>query len=81
MRSYKNIVLALLLLWTGIALNAAPITREQARLRAVEFLQKVRGSRVLVPVQSAAKLAPRKSKAADTQLELYYVFNRGESEG
>lgn len=72
----------LLLLWMSIALNAAPLTREQARLRAMEFLKDVRGSRQLVPVQNAAKLAPRRAKATlDAQQELYYVFNRGESEG
>ena len=81
MTNYRKHFLVLLLLWVGVALNAAPLTREQARLRAVEFLKNARGSRQLAPVQNLNKLAPRRAKAADSQLELYYVFNRGESEG
>ncbi len=64
----------------AVALSAAPITREQARKNALEFLKTARGSRQLSPVQNRAKLAPRRNaKFAET--ELYYVFNRGNQEG
>lgn len=71
----------LLFVWMAISLSAAPITREQARLRAVEFLKAVPGSRQLVAVQSSAKLSPRHKAAANSQNELYYVFNRGNQQG
>ena len=64
-----------------LALQGAPITREQARKNAQEFLQKAKGSRLLTPVQNRAKLAPRRIKTMPVETELYYVFNRGNQEG
>ncbi len=60
--------------------QADPITRQQAQQRAEAFLQNAQGSKRLSPVRSSAKLAPR-HKAATTDFELYYVFNRGDQEG
>lgn len=76
----KKILLSLLCAFVAVALSAAPITREQARKNALEFLKTTRGNRQLSPVQNRAKLAPRRiAKPAET--ELYYVFNRGNQEG
>lgn len=72
---------AFLLLWVTVGLSAAPITREQARQRAVQFLQAVPGSRQLVAVQNPTKLSPRRKAQASSQNELYYVFNRGVNQG
>lgn len=75
---------ALMLALTGIcaSLSAEPITREQAQKRAEAFLQNAKGSRRLAPVTSRAKLGPRRAVAAmRADLDLYYVFNRGENEG
>jgi len=65
-----------------VGLFAAPITREQARKNALEFLKTAKGSRQLAPVQNRAKLAPRRGvKTLAPETELYYVFNRGNQEG
>ena len=84
MQTLRKNLLAFLLLWMAAALSAAPITREQARLRATEFLKTVPGSRQLVPVKEQVKLSPRRKAAASGAkqgAELYYAFNRGENEG
>ncbi|MBQ8051715.1 MAG: leucine-rich repeat protein [Bacteroidaceae bacterium] len=81
MQKVTKHLLAFLLLCMTIGLSAAPITREQARLRAIEFLKKAPGSRQLSPVKNLAKLSPRRKASAQSQTELYYVFNRGQNEG
>lgn len=82
----KKLLLAVLLLPLALTANADPITREQARQRAEEFLQTVqdtqKAARQLSPVQNRAKLAPRRGiNATAPDHELYYVFNRGEHQG
>ena len=75
-------VLMALCLFAVITAQAKPITREQARQRAEKFLLACPGSKILSPVQNRAKLAPRRGKAVTTdETELYYVFNRGTSQG
>ncbi|MCR5820665.1 MAG: C10 family peptidase [Bacteroidaceae bacterium] len=71
----------LLLLSVVTAAEAAPITRQQAKERAAEFLKDVPGSRQLAPVTRRAKLSPRLRAAAAVENELYYVFNRGVNQG
>ena len=82
----KKILFSLLLCCAALSVTADPISREQARQRAEEFLLTVQdqqtASRRLSPVQNRAKLAPRRGfhiTAPDD--ELYYVFNRGENQG
>ena len=84
MQRFTKHLFAFMLLWMAAAVSAAPITREQARLRAVEFLKAVPGSRQLAPVKDQQKLSPRRKAARTTGTqseELYYVFNRGENGG
>ena len=88
----KKLLLAVLLLPLALTANADPITREQARQRAEQFLLSLpadgmnvarRASAArLAPVQERAKLAPRRGfRVTNPDHELYYVFNRGEGEG
>ena len=77
----KRVILALLGATMTITLSAAPVTREQAKKNAVDFLKNVKGSRTLAPVQNRQKLGPRRAKATSTDTDLYYVFNRGNNEG
>lgn len=77
----KRVILALLGATMAITLSAAPVTREQAKKNAVDFLKNVKGSRTLAPVQNRQKLGPRRAKATSTDTDLYYVFNRGNNEG
>lgn len=81
MKTNKHFLLTLLLLAVSLGLYAAPISREQAKVNAQNFLQKVKGSHALAPVQSRAKLGPRRAKSTTAETELYYVFNRGEQQG
>lgn len=75
------------LLWTvcfavAMAVQADPITREQAQQKAERYLQDKPGSRRLSPITNTRKLAPsHKRIASPTTTELYYVFSRGEGEG
>lgn len=66
-------------LMATLAINAEPITRQQAMQRANAFLQKQKGAKTLSAVSNRAKLAPRRNTASTT--EPYYVFNRGKQEG
>lgn len=88
----KKLLLAVLLLPLALTANADPITREQARQRAEDYLLSLpvtiqsvanRASATrLSPVQNRAKLAPRRGfSVVHPDRELYYVFNRGEGEG
>ncbi len=77
----KRLFITLLSVTMVIGLFAAPITREQARKNAIDFLKNTRGSSMLAPVKNKAKLGPRRSPAASADIELYYVFNRGNNQG
>lgn len=88
----KRLLLAVLLLPLALTANADPITRDQARQRAEEFLLSLpatqqnvarRASALrLTPVSDRARLAPRRGfQVTNPDHELYYVFNRGEGEG
>ena len=66
-------------LMATLAINAEPITRQQAMQRANAFLQKQKGAKTLSAVSNRAKLAPRRNTTSTT--EPYYVFNRGDQEG
>ena len=77
----KKLFLALLCVGMLLELQAAPITREQAQKRALDFLKEKSGSTQLKPVQNLAKLSPRHKAMKTTENELYYVFNRGNNEG
>ena len=81
MLQLKKFLITLISVVLTVGMSAAPLTREEARLRAVEFMKKSRGTLQLVPIQNRAKLAPRRSKAASAEQELYYVFSRGEGKG
>ena len=86
----RNATLALastaLLLLSSTGANAEPLTREQARQRAAQFLSTRKGSRQLKAVDADHRLSPRrhvrklKGLASDT-LDLYYVFDRGSEQG
>ncbi len=75
-----------LLMAAAMPASAEPITREQARQRAAEFLSTRHGSRQLKAVETDTRLSPRrhvrkvKGLATDA-LDLYYVFDRGQEEG
>jgi len=90
----NRILLMALTTLITVCASAAPITREQARQRAEQFLQKRHGSRHLAPVTESKKLKPHSQlHPSQTQtalplqgeqeegLPLYYVFDRGTSEG
>ena len=98
MKSYLTncILLVALAFFISMSASANPITLEQARQRAEQFLQKQPGSRRLSPVLQHAKLSPRRfAKAAGSTIvpslgvgggtataqPLYYVFDRGTDEG
>lgn len=82
MFSLRKTLLMLICMTVTITLSAEPITREQARLRALAFLQKAPGSRQLSPVVNRARLSPRHiAGKGSTAQELYYVFNRGDNQG
>lgn len=81
----KNMILLSFSLVAGMlfglqqATLANPITREQARQRAVEYLSDVKPVKELVPVTDSRRMAPRRS-AAQVH-EPYYVFDNGNDEG
>lgn len=81
----KHLLCMTLALTLCVGLHANPITREQARQRAVEFLQNQPGSRHLKPVTSGARLSPRRlapgQLVAPSTPDLYYVFDRGDEQG
>ena len=80
--NYKRalMVLSAILLMAATAM-AGPITRQQAQKLAETFLQTKNGSRKLTPITNRKKLAPRKNASATSEIERYYVFNRGNEEG
>lgn len=80
------IVMVAMAAWATDGL-ANPITRDQARERAEQFLTNGQAAVMLQPVTDSRRLAPRRQTAAnqqtsDTQTTTpYYVFDRGENEG
>lgn len=75
-----------LMLLSSTSANAEPITQDQARQRAAEFLSTRKGSRQLKAVESDFRLSPRRHvrqiRGLKTDaLDLYYVFDRGQEEG
>ena len=82
MFSLRKSFFMLVCMMVALMLNAEPITREQARQRAISFLEKASGSRQLAPVVNRARLSPRRiAKKGSEETELYYVFNRGDNQG
>lgn len=82
MFSLRKLFFMLVGMVVTVVVNAEPITREQARLRALGFLEKAPGSHRLAPVVNGARLSPRRiAKRGASDLELYYVFNRGDNQG
>jgi len=79
MRTTKLIAFILICLLGTLTLQADPITREQAMQKAERHLTGQPGSRKLIPVTNARKLAPRRQAPSTT--EAYYAFNRGTQEG
>lgn len=76
----KHFSLALLICMASIVtLHAEPISREEARQKAEQFLKNKSGQKRLKAVTSPKRLAPR--HVAQTAPEPYYVFDRGDSEG
>ena len=65
-----------------LTVSAKPITREQARQRAVSFMKQKGDARKLSAVVNQKKLAPGKAAvAASGGIAPYYVFDRGQGEG
>ena len=81
MLKMKRILVTLLGVILALGLSAAPLTREEARLRAIDFMKKTTRNLTMEPIKDRAQLAPRRSKATSTDQELYYVFSRGEGKG
>ena len=71
----QRFTITFLLCVIAIGMYANPITREQARQKAAQFLTDKKGKRSLKAVMSPGKLAPK------TEMESYYVFDRGNDEG
>ena len=71
----QRFTITFLLCVIAMGMYANPITREEARQKAVQFLTDKKGKRSLKAVMSPGKLAPK------TEMESYYVFDRGNDEG
>lgn len=81
-KSMKPILLTLFLLLTSILLHADPITREAARLQAVQFVQRgwrtVEGTNTAARRRSPAKVELHDAAYSDNSL---YIFNIGTNDG
>ena len=71
----RAIIAILLCVMTVLGMHANPITREQAKQKAAQFLKKTSGKSNLKAVTNAARLAPT------DETESYYVFDRGTNDG
>ena len=71
----RAIITILLCVMTVLGMHANPITREQAKQKAAQFLKKTSGKSNLKAVTNAARLAPT------DETESYYVFDRGTNDG
>lgn len=77
----NRIFLTLLMgLMSVLAMQADPITQQQALQKAERYLKGRKGSLKLSPINNARKLAPRKPGVTSSQ-PAYYAFNRGNQEG
>ncbi|MBR1395374.1 MAG: leucine-rich repeat protein [Prevotella sp.] len=78
----RLLTITLICLLSAMTASADPITREQARKKAETFMAGQDSRQLLVPVESAKKLAPRRKagRAGDVTSE-YYVFNKGVQQG
>ena len=73
--------LALLMgLMSVLAMQADPITQQQALKKAERYLTGRKGSHKLSPINNSRKLAAPKPGVSATK-PAYYAFNRGEQEG
>ena len=70
------IIVCLMTVWSS---QANPISREQAKQKAEQFLKDKSGQKRLSAVTSQKRLAPKKGAA--TAPDAYYVFDRGENGG
>ena len=70
------IIVCLMTVWSS---QADPISREQAKQKAEQFLKDKSGQKRLSAVTSQKRLAPKKGAA--TASDAYYVFDRGENGG
>lgn len=77
----KIFMMMVALVLSTVTINANPITCEQAQKRAEIFMDSRHDIRKLVPVVSSKKLPPKWRGVANRQMQEYYVFNRGTSEG
>ena len=76
----KYFYLTLLLCLTiALPMQANPISREEARQKAEQFLKDKQGQKHLKAVTNQRRLAPRRT--ANTAPDPYYVFDRGDNEG
>ena len=76
----KNLTIIVVLLLAVVSVFAAPISREEARQKAVSFLKQQGGLRQLTPVADGQRLS-RQRRAAANQSTEYYIFNIGTHEG
>lgn len=77
---YGLLVISLWLL-AVMTTSAKPITREQARQKAISFQLQRGDFKMIKAVEDKARLAPRRGAAKMTSTEPYYVFERGNGEG
>ena len=76
----KHFYLTLLFCLTiAMPIQANPISREEARQKAEQFLKDKQGQKPLKAVTNLRRLAPRKT--VNTAPDPYYVFDRGDNEG
>lgn len=72
----RTFSITLLMLAMAAVLKAAPISRQQARQQAEQFLAQKGLSQQLSPVSDRAKLPPRQGQPGTADADAYYVFNR-----
>lgn len=75
----RKITILLTLLMTGLSAWAEPVTRDEAKMKAREFMA---SKGVLMATDKAAYRSPRKvAGKADSEKAYYYVFNAGNDNG
>ena len=79
-RGTSKLILTTLCLLFSLSVMSNPITREQARQKAEQFLKNRKGNFVLSPVTNKLKLAPGQETTSSDNV-LYYAFNRGFNQG
>lgn len=76
----KNLTIIAVLLLAVVSVFAAPISREEARQKAVSFLKQQGDMRLLTPVADGQRLSRQHRVAVNLSTE-YYIFNKGTHEG